>query len=344
MPPVNIAVVGFGLIGQEHAQRLHDAPGLGLACVVDPAADPAVIQARFGCAMEPDLDALLARDDIDGVVLATPNDLHGAQAIQCIQAQRPVLIEKPIAHSLEQALAVQAQAAQHAMLDRCLVGHHRVYSATMQRACEIINSGQIGQPVAVNATALFYKPADYFRAGAWRTQPGGGPILINLIHEVGNLRALLGEITDVVGLSSSATREFAVEDTAGVVMRFKNGAIGTFLLSDCAAATHSWEQTSGENPSYYHDNAAHCYLVAGTRGSLSVPDLRLQRFAEGTESSWWNPMQSQSIAINATDPLVAQLEHFGEVIRRRQRPKVSLADGIENLRVAEQIADACRPR
>ena len=74
-----------------------------------------------------------------------------------------------------------------------LTGHHRNYSPVMAKAREIVRSGRLGPIVAVVGTALFYKPDDYFDAGGgWRRQPGGGPILLNLIHEVNNLLSLVG--------------------------------------------------------------------------------------------------------------------------------------------------------
>lgn len=100
----------------------------------------------------------------------------------------------------------------------------------------------------------------------WRSQPGGGPILINPIHEIGNLRSLCGDITAVQAMASHASRGLAVEDTTAIVLRFANGALGSFVLSDTAASARSWEQTSGENPAYDSHDDEDCYLVAGTPG------------------------------------------------------------------------------
>lgn len=76
-------------------------------------------------------------------------------------------------------------------------------------------------------SAVFYKPDEYFDAAPWRREAGGGPILIKMIHEIGNLRSLCGEIVAVQALASSATRDFPVEDTVAINLRFASGALGT---------------------------------------------------------------------------------------------------------------------
>jgi len=167
--------------------------------------------------------------------------------------------------------------------------------------------------------------------------PGGGPILLNLIHEVDNLRYLVGDVTAVQAMTSNTTRGFPVEDTAAMVLRFANGALGTFLLSDTAGSARSWEQTSRENTDYpaYADEDA--YVIAGTTGSLAVPTMRLKVFP-GTRS-WYAPFETSTLAVDRTDPLANQVEHFAAVIRG-EAPIVSGRDGLDTLRVTEAISEA----
>ena len=93
--------------------------------------------------------------------------------------------------------------------------------------------------VAVMGSAAFLKPDHYYEDAPWRKQPGGGPILLNMIHEVHNLRILCGDIVAVQAFASNAVRGFPVEDTVAINLRFANGALGTFLLSDTAACPKS---------------------------------------------------------------------------------------------------------
>jgi predicted dehydrogenase len=187
-------------------------------------------------------------------------------------------------------------------------------------------------------SALFYKPDEYFAEGPWRREPGGGPILINMIHEVDDLRSICGEIDAVQALASSATRGFTVEDTVTIGLRFGNGALGSFVLSDTAAAARSWEQTSRENASYASYPDEDCYLISGVDGSLAVPTMRLKTVAG--ERSWWQPMREEIVAVERADPLALQLEHFCAVVRGKTRPLVEGRDALQTLRVTLAIAEA----
>jgi predicted dehydrogenase len=207
---------------------------------------------------------------------------------------------------------------------------------------EIIEAGTLGPLVAVIGSALFYKPVQYFDEGPWRKEPGGGPILINMIHEIGNLRALCGEIVLVQAFASNARRGFAVEDTVAINLRFASGALGTFTLSDTAASARSWEQTSGENKSYARYADEDCYLVAGTRGSLAIPTMRLRTYSRDEDRSWWKPFATRVTDVPDVDPLERQLEHFCAVVRGEAAPLVTLRDGVQNLRITEAISEAAR--
>ena len=250
-----------------------------------------------------------------------------------------MIVEKPIGDTVAGATRL-VEAGEQAGVP-VLTGHHRNYSPVMAKAREIVRSGRLGPIVAVVGTALFAKPDDYFDVGGgWRTQPGGGPILLNLIHEVNNLLTLVGGIVRVQAVTSSATRGFPVEDTAAMVFTFANGALGTFLLSDAAASPRSWEQTSQENASYSSHDDEDCYHIAGTRGSLSVPTMRVRTFPGAP--SWWTPFETATEAVDRSDPLANQVAHFAAVIRGEAQPVCSGRDGLNTLRVVDAVIEAAR--
>jgi predicted dehydrogenase len=327
-----IAVVGAGLIGRAHIAAARASPTCTLSAIVDPVAPEADLYSS--------LDELLAKDPPEGVVLATPNQLHVPQALQCIEAGLPVLLEKPIAPTVAEGLRLVEEVERRSA--KVLIGHHRAHSPIMAKAKEVVDSGALGRIVAVMGSAVFYKPDDYFAQAPWRREPGGGPILINMIHEVHNLRMLCGEIVAVQAFASSAVRGFAVEDTVAINLQFANGALGTFLLSDTAASARSWEQTSRENPAYPSYGDEDCYVIAGTSGSLSIPTMRLKTYARPEDRSWWKPFETGVAPLQRDDPIKRQMEHFGAVVRGEAEPLVTARDGLANLRVTEAIAEAGR--
>src|ERR671911_2426551 len=206
----SIAVVGAGGIGRCHVQLIRESRSCRLSALVDPAPAAADFAQEAGVPIHTTLTDLFASQHPDGVMVATPNSLHVENGLGCVEHGVPVLVEKPISDSVEEALRL-AEAAEAASVP-LLVGHHRRHSPILAKACAIVEDGTLGPIVAVMGSALFYKPDHYFDEGPWRREVGGGPILINMIHEVDDLRSLCGEIVAVQAFSSSATRGFPVED------------------------------------------------------------------------------------------------------------------------------------
>lgn len=311
-----------------------------LSAIIDPSPNAAPLAAKYGVPLYVTLAEAFAKDKPDGAVLATPNHLHLAHAKTCMDAGIPMLLEKPIAVTLTEAYELLAyQQRTQAVI---LIGHHRAHSPIMTKAKEVIDSGKLGKLVAVMGSALFVKPDHYFDDGPWRREMGAGPILLNMIHEVHNLRMLCGEIAQVQALTSHAVRGFAVEDTVAINLRFASGCLGTFILSDCAASAKSWEQTSQENKAYSSYDDEDCYAIAGTHGSLSVPTMRLKSYAKDEDRSWWKPFDTRVVAMECSDPIAHQMEHFGKVVRGEVAPLVSALDGMQNLKITDAIVKSAK--
>jgi predicted dehydrogenase len=338
MQKVRIAVAGAGVIGLRHIEEIAKSRSSVLAAIVDVSPKATAVADKAGVPLYASLAELFAKHRPDGVILATPNRLHAEQGLECVAAGVVTLIEKPVAHRLAEGIRL-CEAAEKAGVP-LLVGHHRIHSPILHKACEVIASGLLGPIIGVIGSAVFYKPDTYFDDAPWRRQPGGGPILINMIHEVGNLRRMVGEIVAVQAFASNATRGFPVEDTVAVNLRFANGALGTFLLSDTAGSGRSWEQTSQENKSYATYPDEDCYTIIGTSGSLAVPTMRIKYCENKEDRSWWKPFQTRVLPLERLDPLAEQIEHFAAVIRREAEPLVTVRDGLQNLRVTEAIAEA----
>jgi predicted dehydrogenase len=336
--PVRIAVVGAGLIGRRHIQLVRGSPFSSLTAIADP--DPGVesFASEAGIRWFRSLDDVLADERPQGVILATPNEMHVPQGLQCIEAGVPVLVEKPIATTVSDGLRLAVAADRDDV--PLLVGHHRRHSPLLTSARDVIASGRLGEVVGVLAMTLFAKPDHYFEAAPWRREPGGGPILINLIHDIDALRMLVGEVVNVRAIASKSLRHSAVEESVAVAMEFAGGAVGSLLLSDTAASPFSWEMTAGEDPVYPHYADRDCYVVAGTRGTLTIPSLRLTT-ADGAPS--WHRRMLESVARPAPGkPLARQLEHFCAVIQGNAKPMVDGRDAVESLRVTLAVGESAR--
>ena len=335
---VRLAVVGAGDIGRRHMKAILNSAECLLCGVADPAPNGTAAADQFQVANFVDASAMIAAVAPEAIIVATPNASHFDVASCCLDHGVPVLIEKPVADTVKAGYALAD------LSDACgvpvLVGHHRRHNPLIQRARALIAGGAIGDVVAVSATWLARKPDRYFDV-RWRQEPGGGPILINLIHDIDNLRHLIGEIVTVQSVTSNARRGFGVEDTAAILVTFATGSLGTIILSDSTPSPWSWELTAGEATSYaYHRVPADCYQIAGALGSLGVPSLRLWRH-DGIQS-WQSPVVEERIVVIEEDPMAAQLRHFVDVVRGKVAPLVSARDAARTLQVALAVSEAAR--
>jgi len=326
---MRIAVVGAGQFGRRHIETVRKEPTCQLAAIADP-----VQGADFGVPSYVLYTEMLDKEKPDGVIVATPNALHVPVGLACVERGIPMLVEKPVAETVEASRRL-VDAAEKARVP-LLVGHHRRHNPLIEKAREIVQGGGIGRLAAVAALWLLQKPADYFDV-AWRREAGGGPLLINLIHDIDDLRYICGEITEVRAITSNAVRGFAVEDSAAVTLRFANGAVGTATLSDTVPAPWSWELASGENPVYPHQ-PENCYFFSGTNGSLALPTMELWRY--GDRSGWYAPLQRESLTVAKADPQVRQLQHFCHVIRGEEAPRSSGADATRTLAAVQAVHEA----
>lgn len=323
---MRIALIGAGQFGRRHLETIRNEPQCELAGVADPA--------YKGEKAYADYREMLDRVKPDGVIIATPNALHVPAGLACIERRVPILVEKPIADTV--LLANQLVEAAERERVPLLVGHHRRHNPILEKARDFVQGGGIGRLTAVAALWLLQKPPDYFDV-AWRREPGGGPLLINAIHDIDDLRFVCGEIDDVRALVSNSARNFPVEDTAAVAIRFANGALGTLTVSDAVPAPWSWELASGESPVYPRQEAS-CYFFAGTQGALSVPDMTL--FSYGEKKGWTAPLAKRTIEVVREDPQARQLRHFCRVIRGEETPRIDGADATRTLAVVEAIRKA----
>ncbi len=335
--PPRIAVIGAGLIGRRHIACVADEPGAALAGVVEPdaAAGAEAASLAAGAGIYPSVEALAAAEPVDAAIVATPTPAHREAAIDCLRRGWAILVEKPIADSADAARAMIETAEESGV--PLLVGHHRRHHHCIAVARRLIAEGAIGRLAAVSVQWATRKPEGYF-APDWRRAPGGGPVMINLIHDIDLLRHLCGEIVEVTAATGSAMRGHANEDSAAVLLRFSNGALGTIVLTDAAISPWTWEGGSGENPGIAETGQS-AYRLMGTAGSLELPSLTLWQAGQ-EPADWSTALNGQRVAYRPTEPLPAQLRHFLAVLRGEAEPLVSGADGLATLQATEAVLNS----
>ncbi|MEM1431322.1 MAG: Gfo/Idh/MocA family oxidoreductase [Pseudomonadota bacterium] len=335
---ISVAIAGFGLVGRRHAKAIAQVPGVDLWGVIEPEETARHAASALGLRVCESLDACFAIGGADAFILATPNDVHAHQALACIDHGRPVLVEKPLATRSSDAEPVVVAGECRGV--PVLVGHHRRYNPLIERAKAVIAAGRIGTVRAVQATCWLYKPDAYFDAADWRKAPGAGPVAVNLVHDVDLIRFLCGEVSAVQAVAHPSARGYANEDVSAALLELADGAICTISVSDSIVAPWSWELTAREHP-VYPPTSESCYLIGGSEGGLSIPDLRLWHYGEGARD-WWAPISATTLMRETTDPLVRQIAHFAAVIRGEAAPVVSGREGLQTLRVIEAIQASAR--
>jgi predicted dehydrogenase len=329
-----VAVIGAGAIGRMHVERMLRHPDVSVAGVADPTYAAREFCEARGVPYFADHRALLERAGAKAAIVATPNSTHADVGIDCIGRGLAVLMEKPVADTAQEGRRL-CDAAKTASVP-LMVGHQRRHNPIIRRAKELLAQGVIGRPVSATALATWLKPDSYFVA-AWRRQPGAGPVLINLIHDIDLLRHLVGEIASVQAIASNAVRGFEVEDTAVVVLRFENGALGTMAVSDAAVTPWNWDLAAGE-ADHYAQVDVETHFISGTDGSLTLPRLNLWRHPG--KRGWHEPLSVEREMLHRRDPYVEQLRHLRAVADGREQPVCSGEDGLRTLLAALAVGRA----
>ena len=329
---IRLAIAGIGLIGKRHIESIAHVKNVEVSAIVDTDESAGSYALALGIPWYQSLSEMFAKESPDGVILATPNQLHVEHGLECVAHNCPMLIEKPLATCAKEAAGLVKSAGKAGV--PILVGHHRRHNPLIKKAKELIDEGKLGDIRSVHGNCWLFKPDDYFEIAPWRKLKGAGPISVNLVHDIDLIRYLCGDVISVQAQMSPSIRGFENEDVAAALLTFENGAIGTITVSDTIVAPWSWELTAGENPAY-PSTAESCYLLGGTHGSLSLPDLKLWENKE--TRGWWQPISATNVPSEASDPLINQIEQFVVVITGKEEPLVSGEEGLKTLRVIESI-------
>ena len=333
-PRMPVGLIGVGGIGRMHVERALRSADVAITAIADPTESARAFAASLNIPCYASHQEMLDKVQVKAVIVATPNSLHVAQGLDCIARGLVTLMEKPIADSVAEARRlVDAAAAARVPL---LTGHHRRHNPIIRRARQLVQDGALGRPVTANVMATWLKPDSYYEL-AWRREPGGGPVMINLIHDIDLLLHLLGPITSVQAITSSQVRGFAVEDTAAALLQFANGALGTVTVSDAVAAPWNWDLGAGE-AAHYPQQEIDSHYLAGTEGALTLPRLEMWRYRGAR--GWHDPLSVERTFVHNADPYSEQLRHLRAVVEGHEAPVCSGEDGLKTLQATRAVLEA----
>lgn len=339
---IAIAIVGAGLIGPRHAESVVKCTDASLAAFVDPNPQAEAIAKKYGVPLYHDVDDLLASGlRPDAAIVCSPNSTHVTLSKQLLDAGIHVLVEKPVAIDVPSGQDL----VQHVKQSRnfALAGHHRRFNPYVVAAKKALTANTIGKPIAISGLWALRKPISYYQSPTeWRaSSQGGGPILINLVHEIDILHYLLGPIVRVYAEQTLSQRGNDAEEGAAVVLKFASGVVGTFLLSDATPSAHSFEAGTGENP-IIPRSGKDFYRIFGSEGTLSVGDMKIERYANGAEKGWSEEVVEDEVLVGPEVPFDEQVKHLLRVVRGEEQPRCTVEDGLRAVIVTEAVKQAMR--
>ncbi len=306
MTPIKIGVIGAGKIGSHHARILGKLPGVQLAGVCDINLWRAQLVAwRAGTVAYRDHADLLKQ--VDAAIIAVPTELHFSVGRAALEAGVHVLIEKPIASSLEEARTLLEVSEQKKVVLQ--VGHVERFNPAVLEAIR-----HIRHPRFITVERL--GPFDPRVAQI-------GVVLDLMIHDLDILLTLVGsEVDSLEAIGASLLSKH--EDICNVRVRFKTGCVADLTASRVSLAKSRKIRVFQED-SYISVDYANGSLKVARKKSAVIKSL--------------SDVDLQSPKLDKTEPLKSELLHFVDCIRHNRKPWPSGEHGIEALKLALQITE-----
>ncbi len=347
------AIVGCGVIADNHVRALHAQGEVDIVALVDPvteAADRVAALAQELGLPRPvvfaDLGSALSQHPVDLVVICTPSGLHVQLAETALSAGSHVVIEKPLDVAIARARRIREladEAAQRGLVTS-VISQHRFDPASAVVACAA-HSGDFGALTSAVASVAWWRTQEYYDSGQWRGTwqlDGGGAVMNQGVHTVDLLVWFLGAPVAVFAHTALLAHErIEVEDTAVATVRFANGAIAVLHATTAAYPGLTVRiQVHGSRGSAVIENDQLSYFAAGgaaDRGANSDPTRSgtENRAAELVEASelFGNPRPADAFVVGHR----RQYDDIVDAIRRRRPPGVTVADALLSLAVVRSV-------
>lgn len=235
--PLRHAGIGVaGVVFPSHRDAISHS-GAELVAVCDVNAEAGKARAdEYGCAFFSDHREMLRETKPDIAVIATPHPFHKALAIDAMRAGCHVLVEKPVAVTVEEADEMIEVARETGKL--VAVSFQQRFRPEIRAAKEIIESGKLGQIQRVDLVAVWNRTPAYYRSGGWRGTwrgEGGGILMNQAPHDLDLLCFLLGAPSRVLALTRTIFNPIETEDTAQAIIEWPTGTLASVHLSTAEA-------------------------------------------------------------------------------------------------------------
>ena len=323
--PLRLGLAGLGSMGRNHLRVISNHPDTILAAVADPTADvleAAVAQTRARGFADPLV--MIATAELDGVVVAAPTNNHSALALAAIERGLPVLVEKPLAATVDDAIAIVAAARKRGV--RVQVGHVERYNPAVLEMGRLIRAGWLSTIYAITSR----------RAGPFPARIRDVGVTIDLgTHDVDMLSWIAGERPVRVYAETSQRIHATHEDLAFGLMHFPSGATGFLDVDWLTPAKRRSLVAVGEEGMFELD-----YLtqrLTFTRSNVERPQT-----IAGYATTFTGDVAE--IPVVSVEPLRAQLDEFVRVLRTGDRPYVDGEDGLWAVAIANALLTAAAER
>lgn len=312
---MKVAIIGCGWAGIRHARAFAECRA-ELAWAVDTNKQRAerVRRIQNNCRITKDYREAIADPDLTAVDICLPHDLHAPVSIECLDAGKHVLVEKPIAATLEEAEAMIEAAKKAGVV--LMVAENEVYSPLYRKVRDLIAEGIIGKPALVQMTRGAYATEDYKQNRPWfldAKRAAGGMMMSGGIHDVEKLRMIIGEISAVQAVQAPRRcPEMGADDTAVAVLRFENGAVGTMIQSN-----------SYKNGITAAGEEIHRLRIDGELGSIEAVGThggRIRIFSEKKDVVPEGSFVESEIVVPAEDTFHLEIAHFLDCLESGQSP------------------------
>jgi UDP-N-acetylglucosamine 3-dehydrogenase len=316
------AVIGTGNMGENHVRVYDELEDAELVAIAEISKKGGELAKKYGCRHYRGYQEMIDSEDLDAISICVPTSIHSEVALACIEKGIHILVEKPIASTIEEGEEIQRKAAEKGVI--LTVGHIERFNPAVQRLKDIIDK-KIGSPTSIIAR----------RVGIFPPQIKEANVITDLaVHDIDIFNYLLGKSPKEIYAKSGMALERGREDHAIIILSYEN--------TDCLI------QVNWITPVKVRELA-----VTGTKGYAELnyitQDLRV--FENTFEKShdtfgdfvlkFGNPKEV-TINVSKMEPLTAELKHFLDCVENGKTPIVTGADGLSALHIATKAIESYR--